>query len=116
MKPAFFLIALLFGGILLAPSDSAAAADSKTQNAKIWRYSIQQQELPFARGERAQSVWAGGACWTECGSHCVWGMAGCLVQDAQGRCLKLTDACDRYCQRECRSSGGPLLPVDFWWE
>jgi hypothetical protein len=43
-------------------------------------------------------------------------MAGCLQQDSQGLCLKLTDKCDRYCQRECRTMGGPFLPFELPWE
>lgn len=69
--------------------------------------------LPFPRSERAQSVWASGTCQRECGSYCAWGQTSCLARDAQGRCLKLTDDCDRYCQRSCRTSGGPWLPLDF---
>ena len=41
------------------------------------------------------------------------GAGGLPERDAQGQCLKLTDTCDRYCQRHCRTSGGPLLPLDF---
>jgi hypothetical protein len=112
MKRAIALLGLLFVGILMT-SGPAFAADG---TAPPWRYSTNRHELPFARGERAQSVWASGACWSECGSYCAWGLAGCLQVDAQGRCLKLTDKCDRYCQRECRTMGGPLLPIEFPWE
>jgi hypothetical protein len=116
MKRSIILLALFFGGFLLPSAGPATAADVAVRDGKIWRYSARVQELPFARGERAQSVWASGACWSECGSYCAWGEAGCLARDVQGTCLKLTDACDRYCQRECRTSGGPLLPIDFFWE
>ena len=116
MKPRLILIALLLGGILLPGGDPAAAGDGKASTVTLWRYNAHSQDLPFPRSERAQSVWASGACWSECGSYCAWGMAGCLERDAQGQCLKLTDKCDRYCQRECRTSGGPLLPIEFFWE
>jgi hypothetical protein len=43
-------------------------------------------------------------------------MAGCLQQDSQGLCMKLTDRCDRYCQRECRTYGGPFVPFELPWE
>ena len=69
--------------------------------------------LPFPRSERARSVWASSACFKDCGAYCAWGQTSCLYRDAQGQCLKLTDDCDRYCQRSCRSAGGPLLPLDF---
>jgi len=121
MKPWLILIALLLGGILLPGGGPASAGDGKAwdvkpSDVKIWRYGAPGPELPFPRSERAQSVWASGACWSECGAHCAWGMAGCLERDAQGTCLKLTDKCDRYCQRECRTSGGPLLPIEFFCE
>ena len=106
------LLGLIFGGILFA-ANPAIAAES---NPPSWRYNAHNEDLPFPRGKRAESVWASGACWTECGSYCAWGMAGCLKEDSQGRCLKLTDKCERYCQRECRSRGGPFLSVEFPWE
>jgi hypothetical protein len=111
MKSAFILVALMLGllsGILLPQAGPASAAD-----VQLLRYGAQPAAPPFSRSERAQSVWASGVCWSECGSYCAWGMAGCLERDAQGQCLKLTDRCDRYCQRECRTSGGPLLPDIF---
>jgi hypothetical protein len=81
-----------------------------------WRYNLHGRELPFPRSERAQAVWASNQCRRECGSYCVWGMAGCLKEDSQGRCLKLADRCDRYCQRECRTNAGPYLPFELPWE
>lgn len=69
--------------------------------------------LPFPRSARAQSVWASSACTRDCGAYCAWGEAACLQRDSQGQCLKLTDGCDRSCQRACRTSGGPYLPLDF---
>ena len=75
---------------------------------EVWRYNRHSSELPFARGKRAQSVWASRACWSECQSFCTWNEAACLEVDAQGRCLKVTDRCDRACQRDCRTRGGPL--------
>jgi hypothetical protein len=113
MKPFLVLLALVLGGIVLAGAGPATAADLKPMEASSWRMTAPRDVLPFPRSERAQSVWASGACWSDCGSYCAWGLAGCLERDAQGRCLKLTDSCDRYCQRECRTSGGPLLPIDF---
>lgn len=69
--------------------------------------------LPFPRSERAQAVWASGLCWSQCGAVTTWDMNACLAHDAQGRCLKRADAGDRSCQRQCRTAGGPLLPLDF---
>jgi hypothetical protein len=105
------LIVLLLGGVLMAPAGSAVASETG-----IWRYNKHSQEPPFPLSERSTSVWASGACWSDCGSHCTWGVAACLQVDAQGHCIKLGDKCDRYCQRECRQLGGPLLPIEFPWE
>ena len=116
MKPALVLIALLLGGLLLPSAGPAVAADQVALNASPWRYNAHGSGLVFPRSERAQSVWASDACWRQCGSYCTWGEAGCLLRDAQGQCLKLTDACDRSCQRQCRTYGGPLLSIDFPWE
>jgi hypothetical protein len=114
MKRIIVLIALLMGGLWAA--SPAGAADLKPVQATIWRMAPPHDVLPFPRSERAQSVWASGACWSECGSHCAWGEAQCLERDPQGQCLKLTDKCDRYCQRQCRTSGSPLLPVELPWD
>ena len=98
-------LGLFFLGILTA-AVPAAALEGKTP---VWRYYAHSSELPFPRSKRAEAVWASVACWSDCGSYCTWGLAGCLKEDSQGRCLKFTDKCDRYCQRQCRTRGGPLL-------
>jgi hypothetical protein len=100
---ALCLVALL-GIIMAAP---AAAADVTAT--PRWQGSMQFHQLPFPRSERAQAVWDERACWSDCGSHCTWGLADCVQHDAQGRCLRRADRCDRTCQRACRTSGGPLL-------
>jgi len=112
MNRTVTLFGLLLVGILMAVGP-ATALDGKPAS---WRYNAHSADLPFPHSKRAQSVWVSGTCWSQCGSYCAWGMAGCLKEDAQGRCLKLTDKCDRYCQRECRTWGGPLLPIEFPWE
>jgi hypothetical protein len=109
MRPALLALALLLGGILMPSAVSPAAAVEAT----LWRYKTPHPDLPYPRSEQAQSIWASGSCWSECGSHCTWGIAACLTHDAQGHCLSLGDTCDRYCQRQCRSSGGPLVPDIF---
>ena len=112
MKRTGILLRLLFVGILFA-AHPALAGEGK---APSWRYNARSPDLPFPRSARAESVWASGWCWTEYGSYCAWGLAGCLKEDSQGRCLKFTDKCDRHCQRECRTRGGPFLPIEFPWE
>ncbi len=116
MKPAILILAWLLGGLWMASVGAASAADVKPMQASHWRMTVQRDALPFPRSERAQSVWASATCWTDCGSYCAWGQTACLERDAQGQCLKLTDKCDRYCQRQCRTSGGPLLPIEMPWD
>jgi len=94
----------------------AVPAGAVEGNAPPWRYNAHNPELPFPRSKRAESVWASRACWRECGAYCAWGLAGCLKEDLQGHCIKLTDKCDRYCQRQCRTRGGPFVWVEFPWE
>ncbi len=77
------------------------------------QYSAPLAVLPFARSERSQAVWAADACFRDCGAYCSAGQASCLYRDSQGQCLRKTDECDRYCQRNCRTAGGPWLPLDF---
>ena len=107
MKPVVVLLGLLLGGIMF-PGGIVAA------DGTAWRRgpAAPAEILPFPRSKRAQAIWDGGTCWDACGSYCAWRFVGCLERDRQGRCLKLSDRCDRYCQRECRTRGGPYLPID----
>lgn len=111
MKRAPVLAALLLVTLLALPIRPVGAAETGSQY-----YGARSAErvyvLPFPRSERAQSVWANTACWQDCQRTCAWGLTECVYQDAQGTCLQITDRCDRYCQRACRSQGGPYLPVD----
>jgi hypothetical protein len=108
-RPLFSLILLMAGMMMVGVPASAG-------DIALTTYARRAPALPFPRSERAEAVWASGACWTDCGSHCAWGIAACLTHDAQGHCLKLGDACDRYCQRQCRTQGGPLVSdlFDAW--
>jgi hypothetical protein len=94
----------LLGTIVAA---SALAAD--TRAGAPWRGNMQFHSLPFPRSERAAAIWNERACWSECGAYTAWGLAACLQYDAQGRCLRLADRADRFCQRACRTTGGPLV-------
>lgn len=112
MKSAQVLAWLIVAGILMTADISGASE----RDAGTWRYDSRSAEPPFLHGKRAAAVWASDRCWKECGSYCTWGMAGCLQQDTQGRCLKLADRCDRYCQRQCRTMSGPYLPIELPWD
>jgi hypothetical protein len=108
MKPLAIVLALLLGSVLLPLTVPAVAGEAQT-----WRYNRHSDEPPFPLSERAQSVWASGTCWSECGSYTTWNLVACLQHDAQGHCLKRADHGDRMCQRACRTSGGPWLPDIF---
>ena len=106
---------LMLAGSLLLPGLvlPATAATADAGRPVVWRYNSPDKPPALPRSQRVEPVWAETACWNDCGAHCTWGIAACLSRDAQGHCLKLGDACDRYCQRECRTQGGPLLPDLF---
>jgi hypothetical protein len=112
MKRFALILALLLGGLSTLP----AIARDLAGEAAIWRYNRHSAEPAFPLSERAQSVWASGACWSDCGSYTTWNLVACLERDTQGHCLKVTNRADRYCQRECRTSGGPLLPFELPWD
>lgn len=103
MKVAIVMLALLLGGILMLPVGLATANPGQTRKPSYGH------ALPFPRNARAAAIWGEGACWSACQASCTWGLASCLSVDAQGRCLKHTDACDRSCQRACRTRGGPYV-------
>ena len=110
------MVRLLIVGLLLLLSAPVPAAELAP--AVRSSVSTELRALPYPREPRAAAVWNERACWSQCGSHCAWGMAACLRQEkvgqmSQGTCLKLTDRCDRSCQRDCRTAGGPLLPDVF---
>jgi len=106
----------LFALILLTAGMTLVAVPASAGDIAAASYARRAAPLPFPHGERAEAVWASRACWSDCGSHCTWGIAACLNHDAQGHCLKLGDACDRSCQRQCRTQGGPLVSdiFDAW--
>jgi hypothetical protein len=103
----FFL--LLAGLLLLSGLPQAEAAD-----AGIWRKpfapAVASRIIP--RSPEASLIWAGDACWRGCAQDCGRHLKACLSVDSSGSCLSQNGACDRFCQRECRYYGGPLLPLD----
>jgi hypothetical protein len=64
----------------------------------------------FPRTKPSESVYASLACWRGCQSTCTWGMASCVQAAPQAACMKETNRCDRYCQIQCRTRGGPFAP------
>lgn len=110
MKRLAIILAVLVGGISVPPNGPAAAADLGVARAPAY---VQLHALPFPRSARAAAVWGEGACWHSCQATCTWGLPACLSVDGQGRCLQDTNACDRSCQRDCRTRGGPYVAPLF---
>ena len=69
---------------------------------------------PYPAGKRAASIWLSDACWRDCSRDCTWKMEYCVRATPADACRPHLDACDRSCQRSCRTRGGPLLGfIDF---
>lgn len=107
------LLLMLIVGIIVPAGAADVSSSYRDVRPEIWRFNRHSKDLPFQRDARAQAVWSERACWSDCQSFCTWNEAACFQLDAQGRCLKLTDRCDRACQRECRTRGGPFVPDIF---
>lgn len=113
MRHILVLLALAMSIGAAAAADMRVSHQDAGARPEIWRYNKHSNLLPFPRTKRSQAVYADTACWSGCQSFCTWNEAACLQVDAQGRCLRVTDTCDRSCQRECRSRGGPYVAFDF---
>ncbi len=122
MPRALVFAILLFAG-LAWPAGQAPAAEIYASryavvppvvgpHPPVWRYNRQPRALPFERSEQTASVWASDACWKGCRATCAADLDGCIHYNAQGICVLYSAACDRYCQRDCRGQGGPLLPLE----
>jgi len=105
MKRLLLLIALLMAA--LPPAEAAEAGISRrpvAAPASVYRV--------IPRSPAASLVWAGDACWRGCAMDCGRHLRACFSADAPENCIAQNDGCDRFCQRECRLYGGPLLPLD----
>jgi hypothetical protein len=121
MSRAVVLTVSLLAGLVALAAGAAAEPLRSARDAlppvvgphpPIWRYNGPPQEPPFPRSRRSEAIYASGTCWTDCGAYCAWNLNGCLYKDTQGICILYSAACDRYCQRACRTEGGPFLPID----
>lgn len=107
------LVAGLFATDLAAP---AAAGDYTLENRPEVSFKNGPVHIsPYPQGARAASVWNSDACWRDCKSSCMWKMEYCTGSASPDACRPHLDACDRACQRSCRSPwSGPLLGfIDF---
>ena len=114
MKPLVALLLLLLG--LIA---SATAGEIGMENRPLVTFPGPKgrivHQTPYPQTSRAATVWNGDACWRECSASCTWKMDYCVGASDADQCRPHLDACDRSCQRSCRSWWqGPLLGfMDF---
>jgi hypothetical protein len=101
---------LLLTALLMAGLSTASATDAELSRRPVAAPASVYRVIP--RSPAASLVWAGDACWRGCAMDCGRHLAACVSADAPENCIAQNDACDRFCQRECRSYGGPLLPLD----
>ena len=106
MRLALLLAALL---LMMAPGPAQAA------DAGVWSRAPAAPATVFRvipRSPAAELIWAKDGCWRGCAQDCGRHHQTCLQVDTSGNCMAQNAACDRFCQRACRSYGGPLLPFD----
>jgi hypothetical protein len=72
-------------------------------------------QTPYPQGARSASIWAHDACRRDCTASCTWRMASCTQSAGADACRPHLNACDRTCQRSCRSIwSGPVLGFVDW--
>lgn len=116
MRQILAILAVVLSATTAFAADVQTAPRQTSARPEIWRFDRQPDRLPFARTSRSQAVYASDACWSECQAYCSWGQSTCLKTDPQGLCLKYTDRCDRTCQSDCRSRGGPFVSLELPWD
>jgi hypothetical protein len=109
MAKAVLILLLLLGAGAFVRSGSAAAADRAPARMATGKSHV----LPFPRSPRAQAVWAERACWNACQAACTAALPKCFARESQGFCLEHNDTCDRACQSDCRTRGGPYVGALF---
>lgn len=101
--------------LLLAVLLTGSLSPARAADAGMWGKPAAERSTVYRiipRSPAASLVWAGDACWRGCAMDCGRHFQACLSANAPEGCIARNDACDRFCQRECRSYGGPLLPLD----
>ncbi len=67
---------------------------------------------PYPASKFAAAVWSDDYCWRTCTGQSGWRYQDCWRVNGPEACRQDLDANNRFCQRTCRSRGGPLLPLD----
>jgi hypothetical protein len=103
-------ILLLLAALLMAGLSPVEAADAGLSRRPMAAPATAYRVIP--RSPEASLVWASDACWRGCAMDCGRHFQACLSADTPEGCIAQNNACDRFCQRECRQYGGPWLPLD----
>ena len=93
--------------VAVAAMSAAAAADVELRRPHTRSYRI--APLPIAPDSLSATVLASDGCWRACEAHCGWHVRTCIKHEGVTGCLPHNDSCDRTCQKQCRTYGGPLL-------
>jgi hypothetical protein len=110
MKALLILFALALAG------PAAAGEYSLEKRPEVVFKGGHVHRTPYPQTQRSTSVWVSDACWRDCSASCTWKMEACVRGGGDAdACRPYLDACDRSCQRSCRSPwSGPLLDfLDF---
>jgi hypothetical protein len=111
VKTLAALMVLVLG--LAAPA-SAGGYTMENRPAVVFKGGIVHQS-PYPQSKRSAAIWANDACWRDCKTSCTWKMEACVSSSDPDACRPHLDACDRSCQRSCRSfSARPLLDFVDW--
>ena len=99
--------ALLACLIACAGLSAASAADLDWQRSGARSYRV--APLPIAPNSLSATVLASDGCWRTCEAHCGWHVRKCIRHEGVTDCMPANESCDRYCVKQCRAYGGPLL-------
>jgi len=100
--------AALFACLLALTANSAAsAADLQWQGTFHRSYRI--APLPVAPTDLSATVLASDGCWRTCAASCNFHVRKCIRFEGVTDCMPLNESCDRFCVKQCRAYGGPLL-------
>ena len=67
---------------------------------------------PYPMSKQAAAVWGDDYCWRTCTGESGWQFQDCWRTKGPEVCRQLSEVNNRFCQRTCRSRGGPWLALD----
>jgi hypothetical protein len=111
---SFILACMATGGPAAADSGNPIRFESykMEHRPKVVFPGRQIHRSPYPASKFAAAVWADDFCWRTCTGQSGWRFQDCWRVKGAAACRDHLNADNRYCQRTCRSQGGPLLPLD----